>query len=1701
MRKLAILLAAILTLNLTAPAVVAYAAPVDSETETVVSDEEESKEDVVTTTTDEDEEEVSGVTESVESESDEDEEEAGEEAGEEASGEVESVDESEEETTTEEITEETTEETTTEEFQVGNSAMSVNGLSADAVPLEASKVYLQDTYYKTSKGYPLVAAMDLPIENTLGEYFYSSANELKINALYITIDDEEPKQVTVEEQIIARNGDATDGKYPEIALGFNAGYMKDIKAGEHTISYTAEVVWNEKYYWDESTPIVYSITTPEQTVNFVDEGSGNIVYEATTQYMPAYKGSEIKSMYGSFLVSGSTEKISSFKIYNHDTGAAISYEVVSKNAGTPWLTMDFRYEALGKIPYYYLFESDSYRAYYNTTIRLKEDIPEGDYDIVYTTSKGRKFTNERAYRATTKTIVYDVKETSLISKNSTYDAIPVYADNSGDYVSVFVYGMNLTKANVPTFYNGSDAVAEYSSSDAGCGVEAWEYGFDYSLKKTGSFSEDASYPVRVSGDDVLYVKNYTVEEQEVVYKHDIDLVNRSELDKTAKYFRTYFSAGTVSEGDSVTIEVEDWEYSASGSGNVQFDGEEYYVEFAEDSNLYDGIVNGRTYYDVTVTAGGKTDEFMLYDITQPKTVTNITVPANCSWEIHSAKDVGNIIYSGSTTTKKAVLTDSQIAKLKNKHLYRICIYDKNGNVTSGGRYLAYFTGTELYNITYNLDGGENHPDNPREYGKNDAYTLQAPTKEYHTFAGWYSDANFKTKVTKIAKGSKGDKTFYAKWTPYSYTISYDANGGTGKTSATTGKYNIDTTIAKNTFKKTGYAFVEWNTEKDGSGTSYTQEQVVMNLSLENNAKIQLYAIWEPLSYTLVLDKNSDEAVDGTIEAAANSFAVAYGETYTLTGEEYERVGYEITSWKTAKGTKIANGDIKNLTTVDGDTVTLYAQWAIDKYDITFDYDGGTVKKANPKTYTYNMTKDITLNVPEKKGYVFEGYYEVDPNSDAFTGEETPVTGIVKGSIGDKTFYAKWRPISYTIIFADKAGADFGEGINEESIRVSMDYDDVLTFTDVYYQRTGYRLASWTGKVNGKNLKYTVGRGYSNLTTRDGDEIILYADWSKNSYTITYNLDGGKNDNKNPKKYDIDSKDFTLKNPTKKGYIFEGWYLTDENGTLAESPITVITGNLDSNLILTAKWKIVQYWVKLYPNTNDYLAPGYEECTLRYLEYDSVVDPKIWDDIYQPTDVWKNQGYGIIYWSTKPNGGGTKYYPGKVYSGLRTTDQDSIELYAKWGMKSYSINYEYGDVDESGISNSNPATFTYAYNKTIILKNITKTGYTFKGWYTDPSFADEYKVTSISRSKCEDITLYAWLTPITYTIKLNPNGKDVIAKAGLITDIQLDYDDSYILDADAYTREHYQFDCWTTKANGTGTKVALTGGSIPLTKTDGATVNLYPKWVLTSYDITYNNVTFENEKVTNSSPQTYTYNEKKDVTLKNPVRTGYAFGGWYEEDTTAPDFDVATATKVTKIAKGSGGDKVLYALWTPIRYKVKLNANAKDAESGIVTIKGENEIMEIEYGQTVCLDPASYVRDGYRLVGFNSKSNGRGTAYTMGQDECIYATKANSTVNVYAIWEKVTPQKVTGVELSATTDSVSVSFETGDMSNVYRYEVRISEYFTMSNYTPKEVSEGEAVFDGLESGKRYFVRVREIRLDSKGNEVKGSWSSLKSIKTE
>ena len=155
---------------------------------------------------------------------------------------------------------------------------------------------------------------------------------------------------------------------------------------------------------------------------------------------------------------------------------------------------------------------------------------------------------------------------------------------------------------------------------------------------------------------------------------------------------------------------------------------------------------------------------------------------------------------------------------------------------------------------------------------------------------------------------------------------------------------------------------------------------------------------------------------------------------------------------------------------------------------------------------------------------------------------------------------------------------------------------------------------------------------------------------------------------------------------------------------------------------------------------------------------------------------------------------------------------------------------------------------------------------------------------------------------TYTIIYDGNG----ATAGTM-DTQTCMIDGFTfsLSKNAYTMENYTFTGWNTMSDGSGTFYRDEANIYPLTETDQAEITLYAMWKdssVTDYTITY----FLNAtNVQNDNPTAYT-NNSDTITLKDPIREGYTFLGWFS--------DKELTQQVTEIAKGSTGDITLYAHW-------------------------------------------------------------------------------------------------------------------------------------------------------------------------------------------
>jgi uncharacterized repeat protein (TIGR02543 family) len=343
-----------------------------------------------------------------------------------------------------------------------------------------------------------------------------------------------------------------------------------------------------------------------------------------------------------------------------------------------------------------------------------------------------------------------------------------------------------------------------------------------------------------------------------------------------------------------------------------------------------------------------------------------------------------------------------------------------------------------YSITYNLYGGTNGA-NPATYTiESNAITLADATRNGYTFGGWYSDAGFITSVTGIPAGSTGAKTFYAKWEAITYTVKYNANGGSGTTSSSVHTYGVYRDLTANAFTKTGYSFGGWNTQVDGAGTSYSDEATLVNLSSIDGAEVNLYAKWEAITYTVVYNSNGGDG------GATASSTHTYDVPENLTANGFTRTGYTFAGWSdSAVGSvSYANTEsVENLTTTKDATVNLYAQWTVVSYTITYELNGGT-NGANPAGYTIESAP-ITLVAPSRMGYEFWGWY-----SDS--GFTTSVTGISTGSTGNKTFHAKWNPGALIQITLQPV---LDPLLTDESMFV----DGVVSFSTT---ETGYTFWEW-----------------------------------------------------------------------------------------------------------------------------------------------------------------------------------------------------------------------------------------------------------------------------------------------------------------------------------------------------------------------------------------------------------------------------------------------------------------------------------------------------------------------------------------------------------------------------------------------------------------------------------------------------------------
>ena len=397
-----------------------------------------------------------------------------------------------------------------------------------------------------------------------------------------------------------------------------------------------------------------------------------------------------------------------------------------------------------------------------------------------------------------------------------------------------------------------------------------------------------------------------------------------------------------------------------------------------------------------------------------------------------------------------------------------------------------------YKITFNGNGGTPSTSSLTVTYDGKYGTLPTATRDGYTFTGWFTSSTDGTKIeststVKIAK----DTTLYAQWTPNTYTVTYDANGGTGTMATDTATYDVNYTAKENTFTRTGYTFAGWNENADGTGTSWTN-YIGKPWKWTYTKSITLYAQWTPNTYTVAYDANGGTGTMTTDTAT-------YDANYITKANEFTRTGYVFLGWNEkadGTGTSWTNYINKAWKWTYTKSITLYAQWTPNKYTVTFNANGGTVSP-NTMSITYGSTYG-TMPTPTKIGYTFTGWFTAATDGTQITST-TKVTGTA-----NVTLYAHWRVNTYTVHY------DINGGSTGTMSDLSCTYDLEFKNTRNNFARTGYVFKGWSTNKNATSTQNSMtarDRKYNgatylnedkakNLTYKDKDTVTLYAIWQK-----------------------------------------------------------------------------------------------------------------------------------------------------------------------------------------------------------------------------------------------------------------------------------------------------------------------------------------------------------------------------------------------------------------------------------------------------------------------------------------------------------------------------------------------------------------------------------------------------------------------------
>ncbi len=375
---------------------------------------------------------------------------------------------------------------------------------------------------------------------------------------------------------------------------------------------------------------------------------------------------------------------------------------------------------------------------------------------------------------------------------------------------------------------------------------------------------------------------------------------------------------------------------------------------------------------------------------------------------------------------------------------------KNWNTAANGSGTAYNAGA-----TYSANSGATLYAQWNTSESRAAVTLPNCTRTNYVFKGWYTAESGGTYIGKNGTSytPTGNITLHAQW--YApYTVSYNANGGSGAPGNQVKVYNTNLTLSSTKPTRSGYSFVRWNTNTSDTGTAYNP-----GATYSSNANLTLYAIW---NRTVSFNANY---TGGTNPAALTS------RSYTaITLPTMTRTGWKFVDWNTAangSGTSYTTSYPADTSSVNYPDITLYAQWKrnIDSVVITgnanamrinVDYiqviPEGTENPLELNWYEsagpdmYLRSADTTVNT-DKLYYRIEPIVsEVDDGRFAYITVPVMVNGAAAADVSATVTVASENGVSNKVIVYNGAASKLADNILDYTfVAMALDCETDLKY--------------------------------------------------------------------------------------------------------------------------------------------------------------------------------------------------------------------------------------------------------------------------------------------------------------------------------------------------------------------------------------------------------------------------------------------------------------------------------------------------------------------------------------------------------------------------------------------------------------------------------------------------------------------------------